>query len=143
MVNRDMSPPKHLRRLKKMYKKVKSAQEWLDRHLESRSLARYVQPWDGMSPEKTVKLYLIEQGISVQRNRLPTIDYRIKINGEWKTLEVKSDILRPGQEDADEYAVILYPNKDNKSKECIILTTFEVSKDQQKIDRVSRDRVVD
>lgn len=122
-----MAPPKHLKRLKKMYEKVKSAQDWLDRHLEGRSSARSVYPWKGMSPEKTVVLFLRENGYKVYRRNNPNIDYDIEMpDGSVRSLEVKADVLRPGQEIADEYAVILYPNKDNKSKKCIILTTFEI-----------------
>ena len=122
-----MASFKHLKRLKKMYEKVKSAQDWLDRHLESRPSARSVYPWKGMKPEKTVVLFLRENGYKIYRRDNPNIDYDIEMpDGSVWSLEVKSDTLRPGQEDADEYAVILYPNKDSKSKECIILTTFEI-----------------
>ena len=125
-VTKKMPSHKQLTRIRKMYKKLSSAREWLDIHIQNRPSIKTVHPWNGMTPEKTVKLFLVEHGIKVHRNRLPTIDFKIEIDGGWKKLEVKSDILRPGQENADEYAVILYPNRDNQSKECIILTTFDI-----------------
>jgi hypothetical protein len=116
---------KKLRRLEKECKKLEQAQERMDWVLEHRPATRKIAAWDGVSQEKTVKLLLKERGFEVRRNPTATIDYRIRRgpDEEWRTLEVKADVLRPGQEKAQEYAVLLYPRKGTKA---ILLSTFDI-----------------
>ena len=113
---------KHHKKLTVLYNKIRDIQQWLELQIERRPALKEVYPYDGMSPERTVRLFLVEQGYEVRRRTDPNIDYDIRRPGEgWASIEVKADVLRPGQECADHYAVILYPKRGGRA---IILTTL-------------------